>query len=326
MYHAGRKIKSAVVILVLLFIPPLDGYSFGFAAHRRINRMAVYTLPPEMIGFFKYHLDYISERAIDPDRRAHVVKGEAQRHYIDLEVLGNNPVSLFPLKWDKAVELYTEDTLQTHGILPWHTEMMMFRLTQAFREKNIDKIIYNATHLGHYLSDLCTPLHTTRYYNGKEVHQRGIHALWETRLVEVFDPTRSYLTGRACYVESPHDKIWELLQISHLAIDTILTAYDSLYTALSSDHIYAYELRGNRMSKTYSYYFCTHFHKALNNMVDRQMRLAAKITGDFWYTAWVNAGQPDLYKLEKKALSRAHRKELQREERNYLPLETIPER
>jgi hypothetical protein len=29
-------------------------------------------------------------------------------------------------------------------------------------------------------------------------------------------------------------------------------------------------------------------------MVERQMRLCIKMIGDVWYTAWVDAGQPDL--------------------------------
>jgi protein tyrosine phosphatase len=29
-------------------------------------------------------------------------------------------------------------------------------------------------------------------------------------------------------------------------------------------------------------------------MVERQMRRSVKAVGDFWYTAWVDAGQPDL--------------------------------
>ena len=32
-------------------------------------------------------------------------------------------------------------------------------------------------------------------------------------------------------------------------------------------------------------------------MVQRQMRGAIKMIGDFWYTAWVDAGQPDLKAL-----------------------------
>jgi hypothetical protein len=32
-------------------------------------------------------------------------------------------------------------------------------------------------------------------------------------------------------------------------------------------------------------------------MVERQMRAATKMIGDFWFTAWVDSGQPDLKKL-----------------------------
>ena len=32
-------------------------------------------------------------------------------------------------------------------------------------------------------------------------------------------------------------------------------------------------------------------------MVERQFRASIKMAGDFWFTAWVDAGQPDLKKL-----------------------------
>ena len=32
-------------------------------------------------------------------------------------------------------------------------------------------------------------------------------------------------------------------------------------------------------------------------MVERRMRAAIKLTADMWYTAWVDAGQPDLSEL-----------------------------
>jgi len=32
-------------------------------------------------------------------------------------------------------------------------------------------------------------------------------------------------------------------------------------------------------------------------MVERQFRASIKMTGDIWYTAWVDAGQPDLKSL-----------------------------
>jgi protein tyrosine phosphatase len=32
-------------------------------------------------------------------------------------------------------------------------------------------------------------------------------------------------------------------------------------------------------------------------MVERQMRGAVKMIGDFWYSAWLDAGQPDVKEL-----------------------------
>jgi hypothetical protein len=36
------------------------------------------------------------------------------------------------------------------------------------------------------------------------------------------------------------------------------------------------------------------YDKLLNGMVERQMRASVKMIGDFWYSAWIDAGQPDL--------------------------------
>jgi hypothetical protein len=38
-------------------------------------------------------------------------------------------------------------------------------------------------------------------------------------------------------------------------------------------------------------------------MVERRMRQSIFAIASFWYTAWVNAGQPDLKKLTNKELS-----------------------
>ncbi len=279
--------------------------------------MAVFTLPPEMVGFFKHHIEYITERAIDPDKRAHSVTGEAQRHYIDIDHFGENPFATVPRRWKDAVEKYTEDTLQKHGILPWHVEVMMQRLTKAFRDQDIDRILYTATHLGHYISDLCTPLHTSKYYNGRNPSQRGIHALWESRLVELYADTYNYFVGRAEYIPSPLDRAWELIEFSHYTIDTIYQVFDSLMIAIPPDQIFVFEMRGQSTVRTYSRNFSQAIHQSMNGMVERQMRRAVKNVGDFWYTAWVNAGQPNLYRIEGKAISAAHRRLLAQEEQEY---------
>ena len=46
----------------------------------------------------------------------------------------------------------------------------------------------------------------------------------------------------------------------------------------------------------------------MDGMVERRMRQAVISVGSFWYTAWVNAGQPDLAGLGTFELSEEERK------------------
>ena len=73
--------------VILISCPILSG-GWGFFAHQKINRLAVFTLPQEMIEFYKHHIQYISENAINPDKRRYAIEEEAARHYIDLDVYG----------------------------------------------------------------------------------------------------------------------------------------------------------------------------------------------------------------------------------------------
>jgi hypothetical protein len=65
-----------------------------------------------------------------------------------------------------------------------------------------------------------------------------------------------------------------------------------------SDKKYTYEQRGNVTISTYSKEFCDEYHKRMNGMVERRLRAAIIAVGSIWYTAWVDAGQPDLTKLQ----------------------------
>ena len=47
----------------------------------------------------------------------------------------------------------------------------------------------------------------------------------------------------------------------------------------------------------------------LKGMVERRMRQSIYAVASFWYTAWVNAGQPDLKQLSGAAFSEADIKE-----------------
>ena len=278
-------------------------YSWGFYGHKKINRTAVLILPPEMIGFYKKHIEYLTQHAIDPDKRAFSDEHEAVRHYIDIDHYGAHPFDSIPKKWSDAVAKYTEDTLNTYGINPWWVEKMYYRLIEAFKAMNVDKILNISANLGHYIGDACVPLHTTQFYDGKSSDMKGIHSFWESRIPELFGDNYDFFVGQAEYIENPNAQIWKLTKSGNEAIDTIYMVQMKMLSEYPADKIYTYESRGQTTVKVFSKEYSKQFSILLNNMVERRMQLAVKMTASFWYTAWVNAGQPDLSKIENKEIS-----------------------
>jgi hypothetical protein len=249
-----------------------------------------------MISFYKKHLTFITEASVNPDRRRFAVVDEGPRHYIDLDHFGDSAVFTMPRYWEQAVATNGEDTLKAYGILPWHVQVMYFRLRDAFMIRDPERILTISADLGHYIADAHVPLHTTENYNGQLSGQEGIHAFWESRVPELQASSYDFFVGRATYIQNTQLEIWKAIEISHRAVDSVLTLEKQL-TVQFGERKYAFESRGNQTVRVYSHAFSEAYHQALNGMVERQMRSAIKMTADFWYTAWVDAGQPDLSAL-----------------------------
>jgi hypothetical protein len=269
---------------------------WGFFGHQRINRLAVFTLPPEMIGFYKKNIGYITEASVNPDKRRFSVVDEAARHYIDIDHYGDSALYTLPRYWNDAVTKLTEDTLKAYGVLPWHINRMYYSLKNAFLIRDPERILKLSAELGHYIGDAHVPLHTTENYNGQITGQEGIHAFWESRLPELFSDQYNFFTGRAQYIPNPQLAAWKAIEGSHLAVDSVLIEEKNL-AASFGEHRYSFETKGRQTLKVYSREYALAYHKLLQGMVARRMRAAIKLTADFWYTAWVDAGQPDLSEL-----------------------------
>jgi len=273
--------------------------AWGFYAHRLINRQAVYSLPPEMMVFFKQHIGYISEKAVNPDRRRYAVKGEAEKHFIDLDTYGDSALYQLPHAWKDAVDLYSEDSLRKHGISPWSTYQTFTYLTYAFQKKDASAILRLAADLGHYLGDINVPLHSTKNYNGQYSGQYGIHGFWESRLPELFAAEFNFFIGKASYLENPQLEIWKAIETAHYALDSVFGFERTLTEAFPEDKKYSFEDRGTITTRVYSRSFSKEYHQMLGGQIERQMRKTIKLIADFWYTAWILAGQPDLGNLDK---------------------------
>lgn len=351
---------------------------WGFYGHRRINRMAVFTLPPEMIVFFKRQIEYITEHAVDPDKRRYATRFEAIRHYIDIDHWGEYPFPEVPRDWTEALMTYADvylidargDSLQVmgkdlcevdgerwryplgevekatyrdffrervqpqyyedrweldceslrnllgveadwdcetvvvvdrfseYGIVPYHLLKMQYDMTEAFLQRNPDRILRLCAEMGHYVGDAHVPLHTTENYNGQLTDQVGIHAFWESRIPELFaDEQYDYLVGKAEYIENPKEYYWQVVLDSHQLLDSVLAIEKDLSRTFPEDKQYCYEERLGRTIRIQCREYAAAYQERLNGMIEQRMRDAILAIGSAWYTAWVDAGQPDLSTL-----------------------------
>jgi hypothetical protein len=293
--------RNFKIIVLFLFLSSIlfASIPWGFYAHKRVNRYAVFTLPEELVGFYKKHIDHLTEHAVDADKRRYAIKEEAPRHYIDIDHYGENPFQEMPRKWRDAVEKFSEDTLLAYGIVPWHIQTVYNRLVRAFEEKDIDYILKNSADLGHYVSDAHVPLHTTENYDGQLTNQKGIHAFWESRLPELFADDYDYLVGTAEYQYSVLDVAWKAVESSFNSLDSVLLFDKELSREFEQDKQYSYEKRGTKTIKVKSADYSLAYHTKLDGMVERRLRLSIISIGNLWYSAWVDAGQPILEGMQK---------------------------
>jgi hypothetical protein len=130
--------KKIFITLAVVLGSYTNCYCWGFFAHAKINYYAVFLLPPEMLLFYKPSIGFLSEHSVDPDKRRYAIADEGPRHYLDIDKYGTYPYPDLPRKWDDAVTKFGRDSLMQHGIVPWHVQVMLSRLTEAFKEKKIE--------------------------------------------------------------------------------------------------------------------------------------------------------------------------------------------
>jgi hypothetical protein len=303
---------SARIITGLLLITLCS--SWGFFAHYRINRLAVFTLPKAMSGFYRANIGFITEHAISADKKRYVDSTEAPHHFLNADHFGKNPFRLIPERWDDAVVKYSEDTLKKYGTVPWTIQYNYYKLVNAFKGHDTTGILIASANLGHYIADAHVPLHLTQNYNGQLTNQTGLHALWESRIPELFANNYNCYTGKARYIENPLKEAFNICRTSFNEVDSVLRIERMLNKIYPAAKKYAMVIHGKRTVKDYSAAYSLAYQRAMRGMVQRRMRSTVLAVGSYWFSAWVDAGQPDLNKLIKEPLSTDNIHKIQKEE------------
>ena len=298
-------------------------YGWGSWGHKHINRASVFSLPADMRNFYFNHIDFITEGAVVPDLRRGVLgdRAEGARHFIDIEDFKNTTLDELPRTMKLAYAKYDSAFLMKTGILPWYIQSLEEKLTTAFTRKNRSEILFLSAELGHYVGDAHMPLHTASNYDGQLTNQRGVHALWESSLPEMFGNYYNFNTGEAKYIDDITSETWRIIKQSHSLEDTLLNAEKQVRERFSPDQLYKKDANGKNIlsynQPVYSDEYQKTFHNGLHGMVERQMRLSVADVSNYWYTAWVNGGKPNLNEMDDPALTQSNRKKFRKEFKAY---------
>jgi hypothetical protein len=145
--------------------------------HRAIARLAVAALPPSPLkSTLARNEGALEMHAVEPDTvlKKRYGKTEGRRHYLDVELFGDDPWTALNPNLKTMERRFGERTLDAAGTLPWTIESVSDQLQSAWRSSDCDAILRFSGYLAHYVGDASQPLHSTMNYDG-EPADRGIH-------------------------------------------------------------------------------------------------------------------------------------------------------
>src|SRR6185295_12467607 len=105
-------------------------------------------------------------------------------HFLDMDAFGGAyPFATISRVETENVARFGKD-ITAKGRLPWKISEVYRALVQAFRDRDTPRVLAQAGTLCHFIADAHVPLHATDNYDGQLTGQRGLHARWESDLVE----------------------------------------------------------------------------------------------------------------------------------------------
>lgn len=269
-----RPLMACLVAALLLAIAP-TAQPWGFEGHDLVNGQAIGALPEPLRAFYNRHRELVVRHSVDADLFREFDPNEAPRHFLDIDHYGRYPFSELPLEYRDAVAKYGKERVHRYGLVPWVIGWRYHAVVRAYRARRFDQVVVYSAWLGHYVGDCHVPLHATENYDGQLTQQRGAHRRWETELV------RRYVTGDEI---RPAPAVRLEGKIHHLAREWLLESYRLVEGVLQAD----------REALREEPFAWEKFRDAQIGVVRQRLTDASHRLACLWYTAWLQAGQPEL--------------------------------
>lgn len=294
----GVALLAAIIILQT--IHPSDTQAWGRAGHELSGRVAAMKLPPEMPKFFRKEVELLSYLNPEPDRwraRAESNLDKAQDsaaaadHFIDLELAPEAAFSAIN-RYDFVAELLKAGKQPTRvGFAPYRMLELFQRLRLEFRLWRAEpdgrkrrwieqRILNDAGILGHYVSDVANPHHTTIHFNGwsgdnpkgytvyTNEPNKGFHYRFEELYVQThlkLNDVLPLIANQPRVIEKPREELWAHIRNSNKLVEQlyILDKQEAFNeTTTSAEH---------------------------KKFASERLAAGVQMLRDLWWTAWVTS-------------------------------------
>jgi S1/P1 Nuclease len=275
--RAARTFAACLLGVALLLVSPLPAWPWGNRGHQLVNAAAIESLPEPLRTHFRARKLYLMEHASDPDLLAKNYPAERPHHFTNADALEAYP---FPhLRAQFVVEGRPPTARQAaQGDSIWQIDLYTRRLSDDWRRGQWEQAEHDAIFLAHYACDLTQPLHTLVNYDGQFTNQAGIHARFETEMVNEISERWAPSPVPAQLVDNVRARIFSELEASYGARTRLFSA-DSEAVKGRSYADPAYQAA---------------FYKLAAPLAKDRLEAAVSFVSSLWYTAWVRAGKPQL--------------------------------
>lgn len=264
--------------LLFLFLLTSSLFAWGAEGHKLITDKALTGLPAEMRPFAPW-FKFIYEHCTDPDTRKDAVKGEGVRHYVDADFYKEFRAGKMVWIRDTLEARYGKEKVEKMGVLPWAIEETYAKLVSALRTKNAADAKQMMADLAHYVADAHQPMHTMLNYDGQLSGQKGIHARYESDMIEK-------------HFAELEPKVKEKKPAQRKKVFPFITGFITethfLHPVLYQADLYATKEAGAASGDEYLriLWFYT------RSTTVRLFNEAVKNLGDLYYSAFLEAGSP----------------------------------
>lgn len=283
-----RVAVSLFLSLLLLAGATSTAFGWGPEGHKIINAQAMENLPEPLRSYFLEHSDFIQQNALAADERKSLDPDESPRHYIDLDYYDEYPFEKVSHNLDELIAQYGELTVKRWGLLPWAIAQTLEKLTAQMKAGD-EGMWLTAADLAHYIGDAHQPFHTTKDYDGRDSRTKGIHERFEIALVSFFweeEGAGQLEPLQAIYIDDPLETAFKIVIASYRWVEPLLEA-DIAAQKVGSKH-----------SLSKEGYWRAFWDGGGGKCMVERFNEAAFYVASFWYTAWVDAGKPDLAKAQ----------------------------